>query len=119
MHTVSAFRSSGSVVEVHHVVGPSGAVSPIHAKRYLVVLNQAAFVGGRDALLNLAAEPLIVFNGGRQQVEGDLVDRASAFRGQPRELCRKCRWEIEVHALSAVRSLRAKGADCRTIGWCR
>lgn len=97
----------------------SGAVSPIQAKPYLVVLNQAAIVGGHDALLGLATEPLIVFNGGRQQVEGDMVDGAPVLRSQPGELCLKAGRELEVHASSAVRSLRAKGADCRAIGWCR
>src|SRR5947208_1757690 len=53
----------------------------------VIMLEQPAFTGSGAALFNLRAEPLVVVDRARQQVERHLVGRAASLGGQARQLC--------------------------------
>lgn len=66
----------------------ANAPAVVHSRSDFVVIEQPACSSGATALFDLATEPFIVINRTRQQVQCDLIDRASRLPTLRGESCR-------------------------------
>jgi hypothetical protein len=64
------------------------------------MVEQPAFAGGRTALFDFAPEPFVVVHGAREEVQGDLIHRASGLLSQPGQLGFEFWWDVEIHEAS-------------------
>ena len=67
------------------------------------MVEQPAFASGRTALFDFAPEPFVVVHGVREQVQGDLIHRASGLLSQPGQLGLEFWWNLEIHEASVGR----------------
>jgi hypothetical protein len=64
------------------------------------MVEQPAFASGCTALFDFPPEPFVVVHGAREQVQGDLIHRASGLLSQPGQLGCEFWRNLEIHEAS-------------------
>jgi len=81
----------------------SAAIALVDARGDFIMVEKSAFASGDTTLLYFASEPFVVVHRARQQVQSDLIDRATGLCGKARQLGFEFRWNLQVHEASLGR----------------